>query len=108
MAGREGPDDGSSRARAVAAGGFARGLGLVLGPVLACVVLPWAACRTVCVPLRTLCEDAGGEFHSSFALGVPIDASHPCPPGFDADPNIDGCSTISLSGLVCVPPAPFR
>ena len=93
--------------RLAALRGLARGFGLVLGPVLLAAGLPYLACRTVCVPYRTLCEEAGGEYGELADVihqcSVPPDA--PCPPGFELT-SYGGCSVSSLLPATCV--SPFR
>ncbi len=112
MSAREGPEpDLAERSRAVALGSLARGLGLLLGPLLLCVVLPLATCRLVCVPYRELCEDAGGDYSETFAHGhecdmdQPVDAAHPCPDAFVHRPgSLTNCDGEDVWPLATVSP----
>lgn len=108
MAGREGPEPGvAEKNRAIVLGRVARAVGLGVVPVLLFCVLPFAACRMTCVPYRDLCEAARGEYTQSFAFGhecdmdEPVDATHPCPPGYVHRPgsltNCDGEDVLPLA-----------
>lgn len=80
----------------------------MLGPALLLSGVPYLACRTVCVPYRALCEDAGGEYGeiADVIHQCSVPPGHPCPGGFERDAYGGGCSVRSALPAACVPLLP--
>jgi hypothetical protein len=87
--------------------GFARGLGVVILPLVVFCGVPWAACPSY----ARLCEEAGGDFFEiadvvhHCLMPEPITAAQPCPPGFEpSDEQANLCTTVGPMTCTCVAP----